>query len=156
MLNTHIRWMIRRDMPEVLDIANRGCEFPWEEEVFVKCLRQRNCIGMVAETPDERIAGFMVYDLHKHYLHILNIAVHPDFHRQGVGRQMVRRLMSKLAPQRRTRISLVVRETNLDLQLFFRACGFQAVSVLREHWLDSGEDAYEMQYRLPQGAAVSM
>jgi len=45
----HIRWMIRRDMPEVLEIEDRSFEFSWSEEDFIRCLRQRNCIGMVAE-----------------------------------------------------------------------------------------------------------
>ena len=71
----HIRWMIRRDMPEVLDIENRSFEFAWTEEDFIRCLRQRNCIGMVAEH-DERVVGFMIYELHKNRLHILNFAVH--------------------------------------------------------------------------------
>ena len=48
-VRVHIRWMIRRDMPEVLDIENQAFEFPWTEEDFIRCLRQRNCIGMVAE-----------------------------------------------------------------------------------------------------------
>jgi len=46
-LGVHIRWMIRRDMPEVLDIESGSFEFPWSEEDFIRCLRQRNCIGMV-------------------------------------------------------------------------------------------------------------
>ena len=45
----HIRWMIRRDMAEVLEIERAAFEFPWFEEEFIRCLRQRNCIGMVAE-----------------------------------------------------------------------------------------------------------
>ncbi len=142
----HIRWMIRRDMPEVLDIENRCFEFPWSEEDFVRCLRQRNCIGMVAEY-DERVVGFMIYELHKNRLHILNFSVHPDFHRRGVGHAMVGKLISKLSHQRRNRILLEVRETNLAAQLFFRSEGFRAVSVLRDFYDDTVEDAYLMQYR---------
>ena len=48
-LKAHIRWMIRRDMPEVLAVEGESFEFPWCEEDFLRCLRQRNCIGMVAE-----------------------------------------------------------------------------------------------------------
>ena len=69
-LRVHIRWMIRRDMPEVLGIEEGSFGAPWTEEDFLRCLRQRNCIGMVAEH-GERIAGFMVYELHKNRLHIL-------------------------------------------------------------------------------------
>jgi len=138
--------MIRRDMPEVLDIENRSFEFAWTEEDFIRCLRQRNCIGMVAEH-DERVVGFMIYELHKNRLHILNFAVHPEFRRRGVARGMVRKLIGKLSPQRRNRILLEIRETNLAAQLFFRETGFRAISVLREFYEDTPEDAYLMQYR---------
>ena len=142
----HIRWMIRRDMPEVLDIENQSFEFPWTEEDFVRCLRQRNCIGMVAEH-DERVVGFMIYELHKNRLHVLNFAVHPEFRRHGVGATMINKLSGKLSPQRRSRILLEIRETNLAAQLFFRERGFRAISVLRDFYDDTTEDAYLMQYR---------
>jgi [ribosomal protein S18]-alanine N-acetyltransferase len=145
-LRVHIRWMIRRDMPEVLDIEGEGFEFPWSEEDFIRCLRQRNCIGMVAER-DERVVGFMIYELHKTRLHIMNFAVAKIQRRRGVGTQMIEKLAGKLSPQRRTRILLEVRETNLAAQLFFRQHNFRAVNVLRDFYDDTTEDAYLMQYR---------
>jgi ribosomal-protein-alanine N-acetyltransferase len=146
-LRVHIRWMIRRDMPEVLVAEQASFEYAWTEEDFLRCLRQRNCIGMVAEQ-GEKVVGFMIYELHKAKLHILNFAVSPTFRRLGVGGQMVAKLISKLSSHRRTRITLEVRETNLPAQLFFRAQGFKAVRVLRAYYEDSGEDAFQMQYRL--------
>ena len=145
-LRVHIRWMIRRDMPEVLQTEQASFEFAWTEEDFLRCLRQRNCIGMVAEQ-GERVVGFMIYELHKAKLHILNFAVHPGHRRLGVGRQMVAKLISKLSSHRRTRISLEVRETNLPAQLFFRQQEFRATRVLRSFYEDSGEDAFLMEYR---------
>lgn len=153
-LRVHIRWMIRRDMPEVLDIESKSFEFPWQEEDFMRCLRQRNCIGMVAEYNDrivaeynDRIVGFMVYELAKTRIRVLNFAVDPKARRREVGSQLVRKLVSKLSFQRRTKIVLEVRETNLPAQLFFRACEFRAISVLRNYYQDTPEDAYFMQYR---------
>jgi ribosomal-protein-alanine N-acetyltransferase len=145
-VRVHIRWMIRRDMPEVLQTEQESFEFAWTEEDFLRCLRQRNCIGMVAER-GEKVVGFMIYELHKAKLHILNFAVHPSCRRVGVGAQMVAKLISKLSSHRRTRITLEVRETNLPAQLFFRQQGFRAVRVLRTYYEDSGEDAFLMQYR---------
>jgi len=142
----HIRWMIRRDMPEVLAIENEGFEFPWCEDDFLRCLRQRNCIGMVAEHEDQ-IVGFMIYELHKQRLHVLNFAVAARFRRFGVATQMATKLIAKLSTQRRSRILLEVRETNLAAQLFFRSAGFRAVSVLRSFYEDTPEDAYLMQFR---------
>jgi ribosomal-protein-alanine N-acetyltransferase len=142
----HIRWMIRRDMPEVLQTEQQSFEFAWTEEDFLRCLRQRNCIGMVAEH-GEKVVGFMIYELHKSKLHIMNFAVHPAWRRQGVGAQMVSKLIGKLSSHRRNRITLEVRETNLAAQLFFRKQEFKAVRVLRAFYEDSGEDAFLMEYR---------
>jgi ribosomal-protein-alanine N-acetyltransferase len=145
-LRLHIRWMIRRDMAEVLEIEHQGFEFPWSEEDFIRCLRQRNCIGMVAEH-DDRVIGFMIYELHRTRLHLLNFAVAQDCRRRRAGTQMLAKLLGKLSSQRRTRIVLEVRETNLAAQLFFRNLNFRAVSVLRDFYDDTTEDAYLMQYR---------
>src|SRR5882762_2867171 len=146
-VRVHIRWMIRRDMPEVLQTEQQSFEYAWTEEDFLRCLRQRNCIGMVAEQ-GEKVVGFMIYELHKAKLHILNFAVQPTCRRQGIGAQMIAKLISKLSSHRRTKITLEVRETNLCAQLFFRAQGFLALRVMRSYYDDSGEDAFLMQYRL--------
>jgi len=138
--------MIRRDMPAVLAIESQSFEFSWNEDDFIRCLRQRNCIGMVAER-DDKVVGFMIYELHKNRLHILNFAVAKEGRRQGVGKSMVGKLLSKLSHERRNRIMLEVRETNLEAQLFFKGLGFRAISVLRDFYDDTVEDAYLMQYR---------
>ena len=149
--SVQIRWMIRRDMSSVLDIEKECFEFAWSEEDFIRCLRQRNCIGMVAEREDD-VVGFMIYELHRNRLHVLNFAVRSGTRRRGVGSAMIDKLVGKLAFQRRNRIVLEVRESNLSAQLFFRACGFRAISVLRDFYEDSAEDAYLMQYRYTPSA----
>ena len=141
----NIRWLIRRDMVEVLEIESDSFEFAWNEEDFLCCLRQRNCIGMVAER-DKEIVGFMVYELFEKKLKLVNFAVRRDCRRNGVGNRMVNRLIDKLSQQRRTSIVLEVRETNLDAQLFFNQAGFRAIEVLRDHYDDTEEDAYVMAY----------
>lgn len=146
-VDVQIRWMIRRDMPEVLDIENHCFEFAWTEEDFLCCLRQRNCIGMVAER-QERIIGYMIYELLKHQLHVLNFAVAPWMRRKSVGSQMVDKLVHKLSQQRRSEIILEVRESNLSAQLFFREKDFFAFEVLRGYYEDTAEDAYQMRYLL--------
>ena len=68
----------------------------------------------------------------------------------GVGRQMLGKLVGKLSSHRRTRIALHVRETNLSAQFFYRVQGFRAMEVVREHYTDTGEDAYYMTYMLDE------
>ena len=146
-IRVQIRWLIRRDMLEVLDIEKACFEFSCEKEEFLCCLRQRNCIGMTA-TYDQHVAGFMIYELHKARIQILNFAVAPEFQRMGIGAQMAQRVIDKLSQQHRKEIVLEVRETNLPAQLFFKSQGFRAQNVVRNHFWDTDEDAYLMQYRL--------
>jgi len=145
-LSTHVRWLIRRDMPEVLDVENACFEYPWSKQDFICCMRRRNCIGMVAEH-DSQVVGFMVYELTKDQLYLMSFAVRPDLQRCGVGTLMISKLISKLSPGRRDKIDLEVRETNLAAQLFLKRMGFVAVAILRGYYDDTPDEAYVMQYQ---------
>lgn len=144
-MNIQIRWLIRRDMSAVLNIEYASFPNPWTDDDFISCLKQRHCIGMIAEV-DFKVVGYMVYELHKNRLHVLNFAVDPKCRRMGVGRAMVERLVDKLSQQRRNEIALVLRESNLSAQQFFRACGFKAVSVDRGVYEDTDEDGYQFRF----------
>ncbi len=150
-ITPYIRWMLDRDLPEILAIEFECYDSPWMEEDFIRCLRQRNCIGMVAEHED-RVVGFMIYELHKHRIDITNFTVAVACHRCGVGTQMLDKMKAKLSLQRRSRLSLEVRESNLPAQLFYRDMGFHAVNVLREFYPDTDEDAYVMEFVHPEAA----
>ncbi len=140
---SHIRWMIRRDYPEVLGIDRAGHPPAWSEENLVCGLRERNCIGMVAERY-AGVVGFMVYELRPTSLAILNLGVHPDYRLRGVGSQLVDQLVYQLTSHYRSYITVMVRETNLPAQLFFRDRGFLAVQVMHGFYAGSGGDAYRM------------
>ncbi len=146
-----IRWLIRKDMLEVLEIEHQSFEFSWSEEDFLIALRQRNCIGMVAEGYGtdyrDKILGFMIYELHRSTLNVLNFAVHPEFRRRKVGSQMTDKLKDKLSQQGKQEIILELKETNLPAQLFFKSQGFRAIGVLRNHY-ENTDDAYVMRYKL--------
>jgi ribosomal-protein-alanine N-acetyltransferase len=145
-IRVYVRWMVRRDLPEVVEIEKNCFEFPWKEDDFQVCLKQRNCIGMVAEV-DNRVAGFMIYETPKNRIHLLNIATSPQFQRQGIATQMIQKLVSKLTNQGRTRISMEVRESNLPALIFLRSRGFRATGILHCFYEDTNDDAYIMQYR---------
>jgi ribosomal-protein-alanine N-acetyltransferase len=144
----NIRWLVPADLPQVLAIEETSFEFPWSDEEFRRCLRQQNCIGLVAES-NHRVLGYVFYEIDRTQFHVLNLAVHPEYRRRGVGKTLVQKLIGKLAPGGRTRIQLEVRETNLAAQLFFRSMGFRATAILRNFYEDTVEDAYLMQYVYP-------
>lgn len=145
-VRVHIRWMIRRDMPEVLAIEAESFEFPWPKGEFVRCLRGRNVVCIVVEIED-KVVGYMIYELHKKRIVLLNFAIAEDRRRRGIGTQMMDRIKRKLSFQRRSSVSAEVRERNLDGQLFLKVNGFRAVSVLKDNYEETDEDAYLMQHR---------
>lgn len=141
-----IRWMIRRDMPEVLAIESASFPIPWSEEDFLSQLRKRNCIAMVAELGDT-IVGFMVYELHKTSLELVNFAVTPSHRHKGVATEMVDRLKRKLSQQRRESIYARVAEMNIGMQMFLKSQGFEAIEIERG-FFDGPQDAYRFAYSL--------
>lgn len=138
-----VRWMIRRDMGDVLAIERLCFEHPWTDEDFFDALRQRNCVGAVEEDGDV-IRGFVLYKLGREQLEILNIAVHPDHRHLGIGRRMVKNLQDKLRPNRRKVLCITVKESNLPAHLFFQSLGFIAVIQGRH---DANEAAYRFLFR---------
>lgn len=151
-LPLHIRWMIGRDRPEVLAIENEAFPFPWSDDDFTVALRQRSVIGLTAEYRDE-VVGYALYELFRHRLELLSLAVKACCRRRKVGEALLAKLASKLSPQRRTRIVANVRESNLAAQLWLAACDYRAVSVLRGLYQDTDEDAFVFVHRVHSPAA---
>ena len=146
MTQTHIRWMIRRDLDSVVAIEKDVFDYPWSQQEFLIALRQSNCMGMIAERNDE-VIGYMIYELHKTQIELLNFAVRSRSQRLGVGTALIEYLKSKLAYQRRDKITLDLRERNLDGQLFFRKAGFVCTAILHGWYaVEEESTAYRMQY----------
>jgi ribosomal-protein-alanine N-acetyltransferase len=143
----HVRWLIRRDLPEVLHIdETANPDHCWTEDEFLSALRSRNCIGMVVEK-GETVVGFMIYELHKSKLHVLHMCVHPEMQKNGVGTAMVNKLFEKLSSDRRTKITMLVPDSLTDMHLFLRKMGFKGKFVKTPYY-DTNEDGYHFEYRL--------
>jgi ribosomal-protein-alanine N-acetyltransferase len=132
--------MCRKDMPTILKIENESFENPWEDAAFTAALTQRNVIGSVAEI-DSEVVGYVVYSLNKRNLEIVNLATAVEHRFEGVGKTIIERLKHKLTPQRQS-LNVLVRETNLDCQLFLRSCGLLATGIRRGFYDDTREDAF--------------
>jgi ribosomal-protein-alanine N-acetyltransferase len=143
---TVIRWLIRNDLDDVMAIELASFAEPWAREDIHVALAQRNCIGCVYDV-DQEIRGYMLYELQPGSLNIDNIAVHPDYRRQGIATALVQRLKDKLSQDRRTHITTMVSEHNTAAQLWLRACGFRCIRVHRAHFGQS-HDGYEFVYSL--------
>jgi ribosomal-protein-alanine N-acetyltransferase len=142
-LKHSMRWLIRRDMDEVIEIEHACFQWQdrWTEEMFLALLRQRNHIGVIITNGGEwdPVVGFMVYALHRDRYELHRFAVHKDHQRMGYGRLMVERMAGRLGDQRRTHVGVDVPERNVGTQLFLSRCGFRAVPagdfVRMEYWI---------------------
>lgn len=148
----HIRWMIQRDLPDVVRIEQDACEYPWGEREFVNTLKNANHIGMVVER-QQRIVGYMIYSLWPKRIELENFVVDPYFQRKGFGELMCAKVISKLHDGRCSRVCVDVWEYNTGAQLFFQACGFKAIEVLPDHYDIPESDgrsgtAYRMEFKL--------
>ena len=143
-IDGHVRWMIHRDLKDVvaIDVAATGA--PWSKDDYKSRLSQRNTVAMVIELPrvgrrKPVVVGSMVYQLHKQHVELERIFIKPEYQLCSFGRQLISELRSRLSRERRTRIKVTVEESNLRLLLFSQAVGFSAFEssggrVVMEHW----------------------
>lgn len=142
-----IRWIIEKDFPEVLELAKQNPDVIWTEQDLLDRLKQKqkNCVAMLCERGDI-IEAFIVYELHPDRFHILNLVVREDLRHQGIGREMVAKLIGKLHPEHRNRITLTIPEDNLTGQVFFRSLGFRAIQTIKATNANE-RDTYVMRYK---------
>lgn len=142
MLMFEIRWTIRKDLPQIIAIENEAFEDGWTEEDFKRALKSRNSVGMVAEDIEKKgsVLGYIVYERHRNKYEIINLAVEKRLRGMGIGSGLVRRVISKLEPWKRSSVELVVGDENLEAHLFLKSIGFQA-SV-------AGSNTYKFEYSI--------
>lgn len=139
----HFPWLIRRDVPQVLQIEQLGSTDPWTEEQLIGHLRERNTIGLVVtdkprdlmKMNHQEVFGYIVYELNKSRIHIVRLCVDPAMRRRGVASSMIQRLKSKLSNQRRRYLTANVHESQLAVQLTLAHCGFVATGMEGE-WIE--------------------
>jgi ribosomal-protein-alanine N-acetyltransferase len=90
-----------------------------------------------------------------HEIHITNLAVHPSFRRQGIGRRL---LAPVLEDGRRRGIALVlleVRPTNAEALALYESLGFRVIGRRKGYYFDTGEDALVMEAALAGAAPAT-
>lgn len=143
----HIRWMIRRDLPELIAMEKADAEAvgrePWTEEDFLREIKDRNVVGQTAEEGDA-LRGALIYQLFKKRINILYmVADSPE-----VIDAMLLKMQKKLSAERRVSLIYYCRERDLTKQLCLRKHKFFAEDTLRNQFIDTGEDAYKFVYDL--------
>ena len=88
--------------------------------------------------------GFMIYWMVLNEMHLLNLAVHPDYRRTGIATMLVTHLIDIAQKEKILDIFLEVRVSNKKAQLLYRKFGFKPIGIRQKYYTDNGEDAIVM------------
>ena len=133
------------DLDAVMEIERLSFVTPWARQAFADDLGRPGAhLELLRDRPGGRAIGFCNYWRVADELHILNVAVHPEFRRQGHASTLVRHML-QVARQHQTRVvSLEVRASNRSAQSLYRKFGFREVGMRPKYYADNGEDALLM------------
>ena len=82
---------------------------------------------------------------------ILNLAVHPDARRQGLGGALLDALLAEAKRRGLSLVALEVRVSNLGAIALYRSRGFAVAGVRRRFYTAPAEDAYTMVWEADGG-----
>ncbi len=133
--------MRAQDIEEVVRIENDAYPFPWTRGNFLDSLASRYD-AWVAREADGRLAGYFLLMHAVDDLHLLNITVRPDLQGQGLGRQLLDKIVSLAGAAGIAAVLLEVRPSNINALAVYRHAGFREIGV-RKNYYPAGEQARE-------------
>jgi ribosomal-protein-alanine N-acetyltransferase len=133
------------DLDVVMEIDRLSFPTPWLRQAFSEEMaRPWARLEILREQGGGRAIGFCNYWLVADELHILNIAVHPDFRKQGHASTLLRHILAVGREAKARVISLEVRLSNQPAQMLYKKFGFHEVGRRPRYYADNGEDAVLM------------
>ncbi|MBU0502415.1 MAG: ribosomal protein S18-alanine N-acetyltransferase [Candidatus Margulisbacteria bacterium] len=94
---------------------------------------------MGKEKEEEKVVGYIGVEKIAGETHIINMAVHPDYRRKGVGKKLIETILNDSDV-----FFLEVRISNVAAQKLYEKFGFKNVGTRKKYYQDNGEDAYIM------------
>jgi len=126
-----------KDIPQVVEIENLSFQFPKPESVF----REDEHKYLLAKD-DDRVAGYIGVEKILDEMHIINMAVHPDYRGKGIGKRLMQHVLNDEEV-----FFLEVRVSNESAKKIYEKYGFKVINIRKGYYAD-GEDAYVMR-RIP-------
>ena len=131
------RYMTELDLEAVLEIERLSNPFPWTEQNFIDCLR-RDYYCLI-QTHSDRVSGFAIQSIALDEAHLLNIGVSSNKRRQGLGSDLLEKIIYASEAMGSNKIFLEVRVSNAAATNLYLDFGFKQIGVRKDY------------YRLPEG-----
>lgn len=113
---------------------------PWDERSVASELKNDLSCWLVALDGDI-VAGYVGSQTVLGETDMMNLAVHPDYRRQGIAEALVEALISKLKDRESHCLTLEVRASNAPAKSLYEKLGFRQVGLRKNYYHNPKEDA---------------
>ena len=127
------------DVESIARIEALSFKTPWSREMILSEMKEPISRFFVAEVAG-KVVGYYGFLHILDELHILNVAVDPDFRGRGLGKKLMAHLISEARALCARAITLEVRESNLSAIRLYEGAGFLLAGV-RPHYYTDKENA---------------
>ena len=135
-----ITQMEERHVPQIAALEKRFFSAPWDEKSVQSELSNDLSYWLVAIDGDI-VTGYVGSQTVLGESDMMNLAVHPDYQRQGIGEALVLALMEGLKAQGSHCLTLEVRASNDPAKHLYEKLGFQEVGRRKNYYRSPREDA---------------
>jgi len=146
-----VRPVCTDDISQILEIENNTFSSPFSQSALEAQLNPENHIFLCAADQSGRVAGYvgMMYVLDEGYIN--NVAVRPEYRKQGIGFALITGLINECAQKGLSFASLEVRESNYPAIALYSKCSFELAGKRKNYYTKPKEDALIMTYYLNRG-----
>lgn len=116
---------------------------PWSETSIASELNNKLSLWMVA-VDDEKVIGYVGSQTVLGETDMMNIAVHPDYRKQGIGTALIVGLIDALELRGSHSLMLEVRSSNTPAISVYEKLGFVEVGRRKNYYRNPKEDALIM------------
>jgi [ribosomal protein S18]-alanine N-acetyltransferase len=128
----------------VLAIEGRSFPSPWTRSAFAGHLEHPEFAKYIVALNKETVVGYSGLFFGGGQGQLTNLAVHPDWRRQGVGSRLLLEMIDYCLALGLEGLSLEVRTANEEAQELYEKFGFRKVGVRKGYYQETGEDAFVM------------
>jgi len=131
-----LRPMTRDDLSQVMRIERASFDHPWPRSSFEQELVTPISRSLVACRREDRarVVGYVVRWHVADEIHLLNLATAPSTRGRGLGRRLLRWLLSEARRRRVSVVLLEVAEANATARALYESAGFTIVRKRRDYY----------------------
>ena len=150
-----ITLMTYDDIPQVAAIERQCFPDPWSERMLREHLDNQCAAALVARGEDGTVLGYggLLVVLDEGY--ITNIAVRPEYRRQGIAADILKVFENFARGNRLAFLTLEVRASNTAARALYEKLGYVQAGARRNYYEHPREDAIIMTWEQEHGTEAS-